>query len=154
MMSVLSTLARFRPKLKEAARLETTQLQLINLDVLEAQYKDKWPRVKERIFDTCEQFISKRIGSDDLILCAANGFIVLPGPSRAEEAEAFTRRIETELKAFFLGTIISLAWDCTPRPWTSRCQTCLAASIPTRWTRPHAPMRLRKRRTRLMSMKA
>lgn len=103
-MSVLSTLARFRPKLKEAARLETTQLQLINLDVLEAQYKDKWPRVKERIFDTCEQFISKRIGSDDLILRAANGFIVLPGPSRAEEAEAFTRRIETELKAFFLGT--------------------------------------------------
>ncbi|WP_429911817.1 hypothetical protein [Glycocaulis sp.] len=103
-MSVLSTLARFRPKLKEAAQLETTQLQLINLDVLEAQYKEKWPRVKERIFDTCEQFISKRIGSDDLILRAANGFIVLPGPSRAEEAEAFTRRIEIELKAFFLGT--------------------------------------------------
>ncbi|MFC4725808.1 hypothetical protein AB6B38_10355 [Glycocaulis abyssi] len=103
-MSVLSTLASFRPKLKEAAQLETTQLQLINLDVLEAQYKEKWPRVKERIFDTCEQFISKRIGSDDLILRAANGFIVLPGPSRAEEAEAFTRRIETELKAFFLGT--------------------------------------------------
>lgn len=103
-MSVHSTLARFRPKLKEAAHLETTQLQLINLDVLEAQYKEKWPRVKERIFDTCEQFISRRIGSDDLILRAANGFIVLPGPSRVEEAEAFTRRIELELKAFFLGT--------------------------------------------------
>lgn len=104
-MSVLSTLARFRPKLKEAAgaRLETTQLQLINLDVLEARYGSKWPRVKERIFDTCEHFISKRVGPDDLVLRAANGFVVLPGPSRAEEAETFTRRLETELKAFFLG---------------------------------------------------
>lgn len=105
-MSVLSTLARFRPKLKEAAgaKLETTQLQLINLDILEARYGSKWPRVKERIFDTCEQFISRRIGPDDLILRAANGFVVLPGPSRLEAAETFTRRIETELKAFFLGT--------------------------------------------------
>lgn len=103
-MSVLSALASFRPKLKEAGRLETTQLQLINLDALEASYQEKWPRVKERIFDTCEQFISKRIGVDDLLFRAANGFVVLPGPSRAEEADTFTRRIETELKAFFLGT--------------------------------------------------
>lgn len=102
-MSTLASLAQHRDTLKRKTHLETTQLQLINLDVLEGRYGAKWPRVKERIFATCEHFISKRIGADDIVLRAANGFIVLPGPSRVEEAEAFTRRIETELKAFFLG---------------------------------------------------
>ncbi len=102
-MSTLASLAQHRHTLKRKTHLETTQLQLINLDVLEGRYGARWPRVKERIFATCEHFISKRAGTDDIVLRAANGFVVLPGPSRQEEAEVFTRRIETELKAFFLG---------------------------------------------------
>lgn len=103
-MSVLSSLARYRHSLKSATHLETTQLQLINLDMLKARYQECWPKVRSRIFDTCEQFIQKRIGEDDVVLRAKTGFVVLPGPSRREDAATFTARIELELKAFFLGT--------------------------------------------------
>lgn len=103
-MDILSTLAQYRHSLKGATHLETTQLQLINLDLLKSRYQERWPKVRERIFDTCEQFIQKRMGPDDVVLRANNGFVVLPGPSRKEPAEAFTARIELELKAFFLGT--------------------------------------------------
>lgn len=103
-MGILSSLAQYRQSLKGVTHLETTQLQLINLDLFKARYQERWPRVRSRIFDTCEQFITKRIGPDDIILRANNGFVVLPGPSRKESAEAFTARIELELKAFFLGT--------------------------------------------------
>ncbi|AZU05307.1 hypothetical protein X907_2798 [Glycocaulis alkaliphilus] len=103
-MSTLSLLAQYRDSLKGATHLETTQLQLINLDLLKARYQERWPKVRSRIFDTCEQFIQKRVGPDDVVLRANNGFVVLPGRSRAESAEAFTARIELELKAFFLGT--------------------------------------------------
>jgi len=103
-MSVLSSLAKYRHSLKSATHLETTQLQLINLDMLKSRYQERWPKVRSRIFDTCEQFIQKRMGPDDAVLRAKNGFVILPGPSRAEPAAEFTARIELELKAFFLGT--------------------------------------------------
>lgn len=103
-MSAFSSLAKYRHSIKGAAHLETTQLQLINLELFKARYQERWPKVRARIFDTCEQFITRRMGPDDVVLRANNGFIVLPGPSRAEPAEAFTTRIELELKAFFLGT--------------------------------------------------
>lgn len=104
LMSALASLANYRHAIKDASQLETTQLQLINLDLLKARYQERWPKVRERIFDTCEQFITRRMGPDDLVLRANNGFVVLPGPSRREPAHEFTARIEAEMKAFFLGT--------------------------------------------------
>ncbi|MGY6661159.1 MAG: hypothetical protein ACXIVO_02460 [Glycocaulis sp.] len=103
-MSILSMLAQYRDSLKGASHLETTQLQLINLDLFKTRYQERWPKVRSRIFDTCEQFISSRIGPGDALLRAKNGFVILPGPDRVETAEAFTARLELELKAFFLGT--------------------------------------------------
>lgn len=103
-MSTLSMLAQYRHSLKGATHLETTQLQLINLDLLKTRYQERWPKVRSRIFDTCEQFIRKRIGPGDALLRASTGFVILPGPDREEPPEQFTARIETELRAFFLGT--------------------------------------------------
>lgn len=84
--------------------IDSSQFEFLNLDDLAARYGERWPQVRERIFETCEQFISKRIGKHDLLVRAANGFVVLPHPSRKESAADFTRRIELELKEFFLGS--------------------------------------------------
>lgn len=60
--------------------------------------------MKERIFETCNSFLSKRIGPDDLLLRASNGFAVLPAPGRGESVADFTARLDREMKEFFLGS--------------------------------------------------
>jgi hypothetical protein len=100
----LSSVPSYAHRLKGKTQLDTTQLQFLNLDELEKRYGDRWPQVRGRIIETCESFISRRIRPEDLLLRAANGFLILPDPNREEPAEAFTRRIKLDLEKFFLGT--------------------------------------------------
>jgi len=95
---------RLREKLLHAETADAGQFRFLNLDMLMARYGERWPRVKDRIFETCQAFISKRIGAGDIIVRAANGFLVFPDPHGGESAAAIAARIDIELKAFFLGT--------------------------------------------------
>ncbi len=100
----LSSVSAYARRLKGKTQIDTTQLQFLNLEELEKRYGDRWPQVRGRIIETCESFISRRIRPEDLLLRAANGFLILPDPNREECAEAFTRRIKLDLEKFFLGT--------------------------------------------------
>lgn len=102
-MDLLAALASYRASVKGRDPLETTRIEFINLDPLRERYGDRWPKVRERIFDVCQAFIQRRIGPGDMVMRAATGFMVLPGPDRDETAHVFTERIQSELKAFFLG---------------------------------------------------
>ena len=102
-MDLLAALASYRASVKGRDPLETTRIEFINLDPLRERYGERWPKVRERIFDVCQAFIQRRIGPGDMVMRAATGFMVLPGPDRDETAHVFTERIQSELKAFFLG---------------------------------------------------
>jgi len=102
-MNLLAALASYRASVKGRDPLETTQIEFINLGPLRERYGERWPRVRERIFDVCQAFIERRIGRGDLVMRAATGFMVLPGPDRIETASVFTERIQSELQTFFLG---------------------------------------------------
>lgn len=102
-MDLLAALASYRASVKGRDPLETTQIEFINLGPLRDRYGARWPKVRERIFDVCQAFIERRIGPGDLVMRAATGFMVLPGPDRMETASVFTKRIQSELQAFFLG---------------------------------------------------
>ncbi|TGY87874.1 hypothetical protein E5163_13235 [Marinicauda algicola] len=103
-MGHLADLKAFREVLAGSDEVNASQFKFLNLEELAERYGDRWPKVKARIFETCHSFIEKRIGPRDLMLRAANGFLVLPSPDRPESAAAFAARLETELKTFFLGT--------------------------------------------------
>ncbi|TGY94563.1 hypothetical protein [Marinicauda pacifica] len=103
-MTSLANLKAFREALAGADDVSASQFKFLNLDELAERYGERWPKVKARIFETCETFIKKRIGPRDLMLRAGNGFLVLPSPDRGESAPALAERIERELKVFFLGT--------------------------------------------------
>ncbi|MCC5997297.1 MAG: hypothetical protein JJU18_13115 [Oceanicaulis sp.] len=102
-MDLHSALETYRASVRGRDPLEATQIEFINLDPLRERYGDRWPKVRARIFDVCEAFVNRRIAPGDLALRADSGFLVLPGPGRAEAASVFTARIERELQTFFLG---------------------------------------------------
>lgn len=103
-MASLANLKAFRKALAGADDASASQFKFLNLDELAERYAERWPKVKARIFETCHSFIAKRIGPRDLMMPAANGFLVLPSPDRQESAAEFAQRLELELKQFFLGT--------------------------------------------------
>lgn len=85
-MDLLAALASYRASVKGCDPLETTRIEFINLDPLRDPYGERWPKVRERIFDVCQAFIERRIGPGDLVKRAATGFMALPGPERTESA--------------------------------------------------------------------
>ncbi len=122
-MDLLAALASYRASVKGRDPLETTQIEFINLGPLRDRYGARWPKVRERIFDVCQTFIERRIGRGDMVMRAATGFMVLPGPDRTETASVFTARIQSELQAFFLGVqhisghVIGAAVSAIPAPY-------------------------------------
>ncbi|MCH8488784.1 MAG: hypothetical protein LAT81_02490 [Oceanicaulis sp.] len=79
-MDLLAALASYRASVKGRDPLETTQIEFINLGPLRDRYGARWPKVRERIFDVRQAFIERRVGRGDLVMRAATGFMVLPGP--------------------------------------------------------------------------
>lgn len=70
-MSALASLANYRHAIKDASQLETTQLQLINLDLLKARYQERWPKVRGRMLCPAEGGSALRMEFDrEAVRCA------------------------------------------------------------------------------------
>lgn len=80
--TTVSKLRAFRKALAGTEDVDASQFKSLDLDELAARDGERWPDVKACIFATCQSFIEKRIGPEDLMMPAADGFLVLPAPSR------------------------------------------------------------------------
>ncbi|WP_300543101.1 hypothetical protein [Maricaulis sp.] len=95
---------RLRRLVSSREQVDATHYHLLNLDALARLYGDEWPRRKRRIFDTCEMFLSKRVGTNGLVVSLADGFLVFLDPDMGGDIELQRQRIQTELSEFFLGS--------------------------------------------------
>lgn len=79
------------------------QLQFINLEAMKLRYANRWNEVSDRVFKTSQDFISKRLPENCLLLRAGDGFMVFPEQGDSEDLDRDIARIKRELTEFYLG---------------------------------------------------
>lgn len=84
--------------------IDVAQFQFIGLDEIRARYGAQWPAKRERVFQIARDFIGRRIAPEDVLISAAEGFLVIFGAFTGILADAVAHRISTELNTFFLGS--------------------------------------------------
>lgn len=79
------------------------QLQFINLEAMKLRYANRWNEVSDRVFKTSQEFISKRLPENCILLRAGDGFMVFPEQGDSEGLDRDIARIKRELTEFYLG---------------------------------------------------
>lgn len=99
----LNLAERIRRLANGRTTLDVAQFQFIGIDAIRDRYGVQWPPKRERAFQVARQFIARRIAPDDVLIPAADGFLVVFGMFSGILAGAVADRISKELNAFFLG---------------------------------------------------
>lgn len=84
--------------------IDVAQFQFINLDEIRARYGAQWPAKRERVFQVARHFISRRVAPEDVLIPAAEGFLLVFGTFTGILADAVANRISKELNTYFLGS--------------------------------------------------
>ena len=84
--------------------IDVAQFQFIGLAEIRERYGAQWPGKRERVFQVARNFIAKRIAPEDVMIPAAEGFLVVFGAFSGILADAVEHRIFSELNTFLLGS--------------------------------------------------
>lgn len=83
--------------------IDVAQFQFIGIDAIRDRYGEQWASRRDRAVHIARHFIARRLAPDDVLIPAADGFLVVFGMFSGILADAVADRISTELNAFFLG---------------------------------------------------
>lgn len=83
--------------------LDVAQFQFIGMAKIRERYGVRWADKRERVGQVANDFISRRIAEDDVLIPGADGYLLVFGSSAGPLADEAARRIANELNAFFLG---------------------------------------------------
>ncbi len=83
--------------------IDVAKFQFIGIDGIRDGYGPQWPAKRDRAFQVARHFIARRIAPDDVLIPAADGFLVVFGMFSGILADAVADRISKELNTFFLG---------------------------------------------------
>jgi hypothetical protein len=84
--------------------IDVAQFQFINLEEIRTRYGAQWPARRERVFQVARHFIARRIAPEDVLIPAAEGFLLVFGTFTGILADAVANRISKELNTYFLGS--------------------------------------------------
>lgn len=85
------------------AQIPADELQVINLAQIIAEFGDRWENVRSRVLTTAFHFLKKRLGEYDTLIPCSDGFIMIFGASKGDEAALTCRRLAEALSRFFMG---------------------------------------------------
>jgi hypothetical protein len=103
MASGLNLAERIRRLANGRTTLDVAQFQFIGIADIRARYGERWREKHERVVVAARDFISRRLGQDDVLIAGADGFLLVFGAFTGYVAEAAARQISKELNAFFIG---------------------------------------------------
>jgi len=95
--------SRVRAAARDGGLIETAQVKLVGLDEVREAAGARWPRMREHVRDGSIRIIAKRIGPDDAVIPAGDGFLVVFADADAEETRQRCEEIREALVAFYLG---------------------------------------------------
>ena len=99
----LNLAERIRRLANGRSTLDVAQFQFIGITEIRARYGERWREKHERVCMAAQDFISRRIAHDDVLIVGADGFLLVFGSFTGYVAEAVARQISQDLNAFFIG---------------------------------------------------
>jgi hypothetical protein len=94
-------------QLKEATRLgrsfEAAQVKVIGLDEIRSAAGNNWTSLGGRIRSNSMRFLQDRLGGDDMVIPAGDGFLVIYAQTPDRDFEAETAAMQASLNTFYLG---------------------------------------------------
>lgn len=99
----LNLAERIRRLANGRASLDVAQFQFIGMGEIRNRYGERWREKRDRVAHVARHFIARRIGSDDVLIPGADGFLLVFGTAAGFHADAAAKQISRELNSFFLG---------------------------------------------------
>lgn len=95
--------SRIRAAARDDGLIETAQVKLVGLDEVREAAGSRWPRMREHVRQGSLKIIAQRIGPEDAVIPAGDGFLVVFAHANAEETLAQSKLIQDALLEFYLG---------------------------------------------------
>jgi hypothetical protein len=98
---ILQLAERFKEAIRESRPIDTAQIQVVGLEAVKQNAGDTWPELSSRVRESSLNFLSQRLGPNDVVIPAGDGFLVI----YAEPDEGGARRdsLQQALNAFYTG---------------------------------------------------
>ncbi len=85
--------------------LNVAQVHFAGFDEMASRLGDRWPLERSRVLDIAHEFIGERMGVEDLMLRAVDGFILVYAETDPARAEAHSEKVMAELNARLLEMV-------------------------------------------------
>jgi hypothetical protein len=106
-MSPVTDLMQLALQLRAISRddgsIDAAQVRVIGLDEIRKAAGDNWPRMRERVRDGSFQILSRFVTSEDVIVPAGDGFLVILAEGAAGINQERCRKMRDALLSFYLG---------------------------------------------------
>ena len=94
---------KLRSVVTDAQELDIAQFLFVGLDNIASAYGEGWAAQKERVKTTAHTFLCRRLGPKDMLVSAADGFLIVYVGDDTERANKHAEMLKNELNAFYLG---------------------------------------------------
>jgi hypothetical protein len=106
-MSPVTDLMQLALQLRAISRddgsIDAAQVRLIGLEEIRKAAGENWPRMRERVRDGSFQILSRFVTSEDVIVPAGDGFLVILAEGAAGVNQERCRKMREALLSFYLG---------------------------------------------------
>jgi hypothetical protein len=106
-MSPVTDLMQLALQLRAISRddgsIDAAQVRLIGLDEIRKAAGDNWPRMREHVRDGSFKILSRFVTSEDVIVPAGDGFLVILAEGAAGINQERCRKMRDALLSFYLG---------------------------------------------------
>lgn len=94
---------QLREMAADGRRLDVAQFQFVGFDEIARAYGERWRQQKERVKDVAHAFIKRRLSEGDLLVRAADGFVIVYAEIEGLAARSHAEEVKTDLNVFYLG---------------------------------------------------
>jgi hypothetical protein len=99
----IAKLEKIKTLASETGHIDLHSFHFISLELVARVTGKSWPSLRQKVFDTSESFLGKRLSPDDLIIRLHDGFLVVFAHINNEQATALGKRLSDEVTRFFVG---------------------------------------------------
>ncbi len=94
---------KLRSIAQDRLELDIAQFQFVGMDQIARAYGEKWPVQKDRVKQVAQDFLSRRLGPKDLLVAAADGFLIVYVGDAPDRSARHAEGLKNELNTFYLG---------------------------------------------------
>ena len=99
----IAKLEKIKTLASETGHIDLHSFHFINLELIAQATGKSWPKLRQKVFDTSESFLEKRLSPDDIIIRLHNGFLVVFAHIESKLATALGKRLSDDINCFFIG---------------------------------------------------